>query len=461
MLPVEVSEYLLSHREEHLASLCELLRFESIANVKTPDGCGPCAQWLAEYLRGMGIDAEILPTGGQPCVAGRLHVSDDAPTLLVYAHYDVQPPEPLDLWESGPFDPQVRDGWLYARGSSDDKGLLFMHIMAIEAWMKSALLPVNIKLLFEGEEEIGSPSIEPFLKEHRRRFAADALVISDTTFFAEGCPAITTGLRGLCSCEITFTGPDRDVHSGVEGGLLLNPINALARLLAKMHDEAGRVTISGFYDDVQPPGRDELAAWAGLGFDESKHAEALGVDCLAGGEKNYDALHRSWARPTLDCNGISGGYQGPGDKTIIPSVASVKISMRLAPAQDPAKIIVGMRRFVADNTPRGIVANVEFRAAARPVLLGTDSPAALAGRDAVAEAFGAEPAWIRTGASVPITEVFQRLLGLDAVMLGVGLPEDNIHSPNERFKLDHLYRGSVMAATFYANLAGCIKPHDP
>ena len=454
MLPESVRTYLATHRQAHLARLFELLRFRSVANEPgTPDQCLLCAEWLAEHLGTLGLSAEVVPTSGRPAVLAAAHVDGRAPTVLVYGHYDVQPPDPLEAWESDPFEPVVRDGCIYARGADDNKGQLFAHLMAIEAWRQAGGgLPVNLRMFFEGEEEIGSPTLEPFIAEHADRLSADAAVISDSEFFAPGLPSITYALRGLAYVEVTLTGAASDVHSGTHGGALANPNNALARLVAAMHDADGRVTIPGFYDDVQPLTDAERDTWRQLPFDEAEYAAGLGAGALAGGEAGYGVLERRWARPTLDCNGIFGGYTGPGAKTIIPAEAHAKISMRLVPSQDPAKVAAGFRQFVADNAPPGMTARVDEYAAARPVLLKTDTPAMAAGRAALGEAFGAEAALIRCGASVPVTELVQRILGLDAVLMGFGLPDDNLHAPNERFPLDQLWRGSIAAAAFLANI---------
>ena len=462
MLDPKVCAYLDTHRESQLESLCALLRFASIANVKKPDGCRPCAAWLMEHLQTLGFETQLLEDVGQPNVFGEMHIDDALPTLLIYGHYDVQPAEPLDKWVTPPFEPAVRDGSLYARGANDDKGQFFTHLMAVEAWVRGAgKPPVNLKVFLEGEEEIGSPNIEAFLATHGDLLAADALVVSDTAFFAEGVPSITEGLRGLCSVEVQFHGPSHDVHSGIEGGMIVNPVNALAALVAKMHDENGAVTIPGFYDDVLPVCDETRDAWQSLPFDADAHAERLGVDALAGGETAHSPLERNWARPTLDCNGIYGGYQGPGDKTIIPTHAGAKITMRLVAHQDPEQIVAAFQQFVAENTPAGIRAQIDVRSSSRPVLLDANSPAAQAGHAAMEEAFGLPPVAIRCGASVPITEVFQRVLGLDAVLLGVGLPTDRLHSPNEHFRLDQLYRGAKMAAAFLQNLAETLSPSPP
>jgi acetylornithine deacetylase/succinyl-diaminopimelate desuccinylase-like protein len=452
MLPQAVTDYLEAHRQEHLARLTELLRIPSVANTK-PQECRRCADWLIEHLEALGMEAQLVESGGPPNVIARAHVDDTAPTVLVYGHYDVQPPEPLGQWHSDPFEPAVRDGCLFARGASDDKGPLMAHLAAIEAWQNAGdALPVNVKLLVEGEEEIGSPHLEPFLGAYAEQLRADAAVISDSEFFAPGVPSITYGLRGLAYVELRLRGPAADVHSGLHGGAVTNPVNALAGMVAAMHDAEGRVTIPGFYDDVLPLSDAEQADWRKLPFDEAEYARSLGVEALGAGERGYGVLERRWARPTLDCNGILGGYTDEGSKTIIPAEAGVKISMRLVPAQEPAKVVAGFRRFVAAATPPGVTAELKVNAEARPVLLSRDSPAMDAGRAAMAEAFGREPAMIRCGASVPVTELIQRLLGLDAVLLGFGLPDDNPHGPNEHFRLGQFAGGAVAAAAFLHNL---------
>jgi len=453
MLPKAICEYLELHRDGHLARLFELLRIPSIANEAGGHGCNTCAGWLARHLEDLGLDAHVVPTAGRPNVLASLHVREEAPTLLVYGHYDVQPPEPLEAWKSNPFEPEVREGCIYARGAADDKGQLFAHLMAIEAWQRAGGgLPVNIKLLIEGEEEIGSPDLEPFIAANAGRLAADAVVISDSEFFADGVPSITYGLRGLAYVELTLRGPSTDVHSGLHGGALANPVNALAKMVAALHDDNGRITIPGFYDDVLELTQAEQRSWDQLLFDEARYAASLGVGALSGGEKGYSVLERRWGRPTLDCNGIVGGYTGPGSKTIIPAQVQTKISMRLVPRQDPQKVVAGLREFVAENTPPGMKASLEVYASVRPVLLERDSPAMNAAQAALEEAFGRRPAFIRSGASIPVTELVQRILGLDAVMMGWGLPDDNLHAPNERFRVNHLWRGSLCAAAFLRNL---------
>ena len=456
MIDPAVREYIEVRRGEQLERLFELLSIPSVANVQaSPDPCETCATWLADYLGNLGIEARVVPTAGKPAVLAATPYAAEKPTLLVYGHYDVQPAEPLELWHTQPFQPVVRDGYIYARGANDDKGQLFAHLLAIEAYRATGTdLPVNLKLLFEGEEEIGSPNLEPFIESHRAELAADAAVISDSEFYADDIPALTYALRGLAYAEITFTGPSADVHSGLHGGALTNPVNALAALLAGLHAADGRVTLPGFYDNVLPVTNDEREQWHSLPFDERQYAASLGVDALGGGEKAFSVMERRWARPTLDCNGIVGGHTAEGSKTIIPSRAGAKISMRLVSHQDPEEIVAALRQFVSDHTPPGIRSRLDVHATSRPVTLDTDSPAMRAAQAALEEAFGHSPAMIRCGASVPVTELLQRLLGLDAVLMGFGLPDDNLHSPNERFKLDQLYRGATAAAAFMQNLGG-------
>ncbi len=454
MLPGVITEYLESHRDRQLAKLFELLRIPSIANdASLPDQCLRAAEWLVEHIRSLGLDAEVVPSAGKPAVLAEARVGEDLPTLLVYCHYDVQPPEPLDEWESEPFEPVVRDGNIYARGASDDKGPLMAYLAAVEAWQKAGGgLPVNVKFFIEGEEEIGSPNVEPFLTEHRDRLSADTAAVADTWFFAKDTPSITYGLRGLAYFEVTFTGASSDVHSGMHGGALANPVHALSRMISNLHDSDGRVTIGGFYDDVSGATDEELQAWSKLPFDEAKYAASLGVDTLSGGEKGRGVLERLWARPTVDCNGIIGGYTGEGSKTIIPSTASAKVSIRLVPHQRPDKIVAAFKGFVAAHTPPGVKSSVDVRATARPVLVPTDSPEVQAAEDAMREAFGGEAAFIRGGASVPVTETIQRILGIDALMMGCGLPDDNVHAPNEKYAIDMFMRTSVAAAALMNNL---------
>ncbi|MCY2929740.1 MAG: M20/M25/M40 family metallo-hydrolase [Planctomycetota bacterium] len=454
MLPPAIADYLETHRDENLRLLMELLRFPTLST--GPDEpTRACAAWLAGKLRAMGFSVELAPAGaGKPNVIASAVVDPSKPTLLIYEHYDVQPPEPLNEWLSDPFEPVIRDGAIYARGSDDDKGPLAAYLACLGAYKAvTGTFPVNIKCFFEGQEEIGSPGLEGFFLEHADELAADAAVISDSGFFADDVPSITYALRGLVYAEITVTGPSADIHSGSHGGAITNPVNALARILTAAQDADGRVTLPGFYDDILPPAPEELADWARLPHDDAAYAASMGVGALGGGERGLPSLQRRWSRPTFDANGIVGGYTGPGAKTIIPAKASAKVSMRLVPNQRPEKIADSLRRFLADNTPPGVQVSLQFHSNSRPVLLATDSPAMTAAKDALADVFGRKPVMIRGGGSVPVTELIQRILGLDSVLLGFGLPGNNVHSPNEHFPLDQYHRAALCLATFLANFA--------
>ena len=460
MLDTAIADFLNAHRDNHLEKFFEFLRFPSIANVNDdPDSCRLCAQWLVDLFESIGMDAQILESPSKPNVLAQYHVCDDAPTVLFYGHYDVQPADPLDQWSSPPFEPTIRDGAIYARGASDNKGSSFPFVMAIEAFINSpAGLPFNVKFFYEGEEEIGSPNAEEFLGEHGEKLAADVCVVSDSLFFSDDLPAIVYAMRGLAYFQIDLKCADKDAHSGDLGGMLANPVNALARMLAKMQDDTGRVTLEGFYDDVPEISDEEKQAWAQLPFDEAQVARMYGVTKLDGGEKGLTALERRWARPTLDCNGIIGGYTKPGAKTIIPAEASMKLSMRLPPTMDPKKVEASLKKFVAENTPESMKSTVHNFSSARPVMLKPPAGATEAMKSALTEAFGKTPAMIRMGATVPIVEVIQRKLGMDAVLMGFGLPGDGLHSPNERFMLDQLYNGSIAAAAFIQNYAESSGP---
>ncbi|OPX21531.1 MAG: hypothetical protein B1H04_06490 [Planctomycetales bacterium 4484_123] len=456
MLTEAVREYLQANRRRHLQELFELLRFASISSQDEHEAdCLACAKWVAERLRRMGFSAELRPWRKHPVVlAHHRQAGPAARTVLLYGHYDVQPPDPLEQWHSPPFEPVVRDGAIYARGASDDKGQFFAHIKALEALLETeGQLPLNVVFLLEGEEEVGSPELEQFLRANTEDLKADFSIISDSDFFAPGLPTITYALRGVVHVELTVHGPRVDLHSGVYGGAVVNPLNALAKMIAAMHDELGKVALPGFYDDVRPISEAERRAWAQLPFDEERYARNLGTEPL-GGERCYTVLERLWARPTLDCHGIVGGYQGPGSKTVIPAAATAKISMRLVPDMRPERVVEAFERFVAEHTPAGLTAQVEVKAKAAPVLVRPDSPAIAAAKAALAEAFSAPVALARNGASVPITELIQRVLDIEPIMMGFGLPDDHLHSPNERFRLEQFYGAIVASAAVLKNLAG-------
>ena len=457
MLSKPVTEYLTANRQPHLEALLDLLRIPSVSN-HSDGACEQAAQWLRDRLGGLGFQARVVPTACQPAVLASREDDPSLPTLLVYGHYDVQPLDPLELWDSDPFDPQVRDGRIYARGANDDKGQLMAQLAAVEAWVRADLpLPVNLRFFIEGEEEIGSPSLESFLADHAEALAADAVVISDSEFFARGVPSLTVALRGLLYMQIDVQGPDRDLHSGIHGGAVENPLNALAALLGSLHDESGRVAVEGFYDGVGQVGAEELAEWEQLPFSEAEYARSLGIPAVTGGEEGLSVLQRRWARPTLDVNGVWGGYQGPGSKTVIPARAGAKLSCRLVAGQEPQAVFEAIRRHLRDRAPAGVQLTIEAYGQARPVEVAPDSPVLAAGLAALEEAFEAPARKIRCGASVPVTEAFQRVLGIPPVLMGFGLPDDNIHSPNEKFDLEQFYKGAHAAAAFIQNLAGAVK----
>ena len=457
MIPKPVRAYLDAHKDEQLAQLMELLRHPSVSSQSDRDADSlACAEHLARHLRGLGFVAELRPWRRHPVLIARSRpeISPDAgPTVFVYGHYDVQPAEPLEAWDTPPFEPTLRDGAICARGASDDKGQLFAHVKAMEAFIRAeGKLPAKVIFLAEGEEEIGSPELEQFITDNAAGLAADYAVVSDVAFFAEGLPTILTGFRGLVYVEMTAAGPSADLHSGVHGGAVVNPINALAKMIAAMHDDSGRVTIPGFYDDVIALGEDERRAWEDLPFDEASYADRVGAPPV-GGEAGFGVLERRWARPTLDCNGIIGGYTGEGAKTVLPATAAAKISMRLVAHQQPDRIVEGFRKFVAEHTPPGVTVTFEVSATARPVLVPADSPAVAAARDALEEAFGTKATTARNGASVPISELIQRVLGIQPVLMGFGLPDDNLHAPNEHFHLEQFYGGIRACAALLTNLA--------
>jgi acetylornithine deacetylase/succinyl-diaminopimelate desuccinylase-like protein len=455
-------------KDAAVAALSEFLRIPSVST--KPDHAPEmrrCATWLADQLCAGGLHAEIRETGhsnvrtnvgtseggqGHPLVLAKNDHKPGRPTVLFYGHYDVQPPEPLELWKSPAFVPAVRDGAIYARGAADDKGQVWAQCEAVLAWQAHGGLPVNLTMLIEGEEEIGSEHLTEFVERHKDELKADIAVISDTNQFARGLPAITTGLRGLVYMEVFLTGPGHDLHSGMFGGSVPNPANVLCELLATLHDREGTVNIPGFYADVEPIPAVEREAWRKLPFDERKNLEELQLS-EGTGEVGYSTLERRWARPTLDVNGLTSGYQGPGAKTVIPSVASAKVSMRLVPGQDPAKIADAFERTLRDRCPKNVKIEFARHGLAGAVVVSADSPAMTFAREALKEGFGAEPTLIREGGTIPVGLLFKRTLGIDTLFVGFGLPDDRVHSPNEKFDLDALHKGSRTAAVLYDKLA--------
>jgi len=380
-------------------------------------------------------------------------LGDDAkPTVLLYGHYDVQPAEPLELWTSPAFEATIRDGNLFGRGATDDKGQVFIHFKTLEAYLKTSKnLPINLKLIIEGEEEIGSPHLLPFIEKNKELLKADLTVISDTPFFAKGIPSITYGLRGIAYMQLEVVGPNRDLHSGSYGGAVHNPIQALAEIIAQLHDKNGRIAIPGFYDEVRRLTKKEREAYRELSWSDVKYAKDLGLRQLHG-EKGYTTLERLWARPTLDCHGIWGGYIEKGTKTVIPSLAAAKISMRLVPDQQPDKIARQFEKFVKKIAPRTVQARVQCLNVVEPAMTPIDSPGVKAALAALAKGFGKKPLYQREGGSIPVVTHFKKILGLDTVLLGFGLPDENAHAPDEFISLDHFFGGIKTIAHFYEEL---------
>jgi len=446
-------------RDQTLALLKEFLAIPSIS--AQPDHKADvrrCAQWVADQLKFAMLETSVMETAGHPVVVAKNKHVAGRPTVLVYGHYDVQPPEPLELWTTPAFEPQVRKtaagtDAVFARGAVDDKGQVMCHLEAITAWQAHGGVPVNLTVLIEGEEEVGSVNLPPFIRQYKDSLKADVCVISDTNQFERGYPAITTGLRGLVYQEIIVKGPARDLHSGIYGGAVSNPANVLARLIASLHDENGRVTLPGFYDDVMELSAEERAAWRKLPFDEKAYIDDLKVAAADGGEKGYSIFERTWARPTCDVNGLTAGYQGAGAKTVIGSQASAKISFRLVAKQDPAKILASFQKTMRERAPKGVTLEFLDHGTAPAYLVPQSSPAVAAGRRAIATGFGKPATLIGSGGSIPIAATIKSELGIDSLFVGFGLPDDCVHSPNEKFDLDCLHAGARTAAALYTELA--------
>lgn len=430
------------NKDRFLSELLELLRIPSIsARSEHKNDMARCAETIKERMIQAGADkVEIFPTPGHPVVYGEKITDPSKPTVLVYGHYDVQPPDPLDLWHSGPFEPVIKDGKIYARGACDDKGQFYMHIKAFETMVSTNTLPTNIKFIIEGEEEVGSPNLAAFIKEKKDMLKADVILISDTAMLSLDTPSIDVGVRGLTYIEVEVTGPNRDLHSGVYGGAVANPITILAQMIASMHDENNHITIPGFYDDVLESSASERAEMAKAPYDEQEFMKDLGVTALWG-EKGYTTNERTGIRPTLELNGIWGGYTGEGAKTVLPSKAFAKISCRLVPNQTSAK----MTKLVIEHLEKIAPPYVTIKAAEHhggdPYLTPVDSIEYRAASKAIEATFGKTPIPVRGGGSIPITSLFESVLGLKTVFLGFGLDSDNLHSPNEKYELANFYKG--------------------
>lgn len=447
-----------SRREKSLEGLKDFLRIPSVST--KPEHAGDlqrCAQWLAGKLREAKLDVKVEPTKGHPIVLAKNEHKPGRRTVLFYGHYDVQPPEPMEQWKSPPFEPTIRKtdagtDAIFARGAVDDKGQVWAHVEAICAWQRHGGIPVNLIMLIEGEEEIGSDNLENFLKARKNDLRADIAVISDTNQLDRGIPAITYGLRGLVYMEVFIDGPSHDLHSGGYGGSVPNPANVLVQLLATLHEKDGRVNIPGFYDDVAALSKAEREEWLKLPHKDEALMRDLKLSGLTG-ESGYSTIERQWARPTCDINGLTSGYQGHGAKTIIPARASAKVSMRLVPNQDPGKIEEAFKRTLRERCPKNVRIEFAEHGKSAAVITPREGPAMAAATRAIEAAFGKKPILIRGGGSIPVVGQIKSILGMDTLLVGFGLPDDRVHSPNEKFDLDCLFGGTRAAAVLYHELA--------
>ena len=446
----DVISYIKDNQQNYIEELKDFLRIPSISTLpENKDDINRCANFVADKLRNAGMSrVEVIQTEGHPLVYSEWLGAPGKPTVLVYGHYDVQPVDPIELWENQPFDPVVKDGKIFARGATDDKGQMYMHIKSIEAFFKTeGSLPLNVKFIIEGEEEIGSESLESFINNNTDLLKCDTVLVSDTALYDEGIPTLTYGLRGLSYLEVEVTGPNRDLHSGTFGGGVGNPVNILAGMIAKLHDKNGKITIPHFYDDVLKLTKKERDNFKSLKFSDKKFAKELGVAALEG-ESGFTTLERLWARPTLDCNGIIGGFTGKGAKTVIASKASAKVSMRLVPNQDPKKISKLFTKYFKSLAPKSVKVQVTDLHGALPALTPLDNPATVAASVAMEKAFGKKIVYMREGGSVPIVTVFSKKLKAPVVLMGLGLNTENLHSPNEHFNLTHFQLGIMSSAYF-------------
>ncbi|TXI15059.1 MAG: dipeptidase [Pedobacter sp.] len=450
----EIKKYIDDNKQRFLDELFELLRFPSVsADPKHQSDVLKTADYVANQLRLAGADqVEVCETDGYPVVYGEKIIDPSKPTVLVYGHYDVQPADPLELWHTAPFEPQIRDGRIFARGACDDKGQFYMHVKAFELMMKTDSLACNIKFMIEGEEEVGSVNLGSFVKQNKTRLKADVVLISDTSMIGLDTPSLETGLRGLSYVEVEVTGPNRDLHSGVYGGAVANPVLILAKMIASLHDENNHITIPHFYDDVQALTEQERNALNTAPYNEEAYKKDLGVEELWG-ENGYTTLERTGTRPTVEINGIWGGYIGEGAKTVLPSKASAKISMRLVPNQQSDKITQLFEKYFKQIAPKAVKVKVTPHHGGEPVVTPIDSVAYQAAKQAILEYFGREPIPTRGGGSIPIVALFEKELGIKTVLMGFGLDSDNLHSPNEKYDVANFYRGIETIPLFYKHYA--------
>lgn len=442
--------YIGQHKDRFLDELLELLRIPSVStDASYANDVRRAAEFVRDRLMDAGADkAEVCETGGHPIVYGEKILDPTLPTVLVYGHYDVQPADPLELWDSPPFEPVIKDERIIARGSADDKGQMYMHVKAFEAMMKTGTLPCNVKFMIEGEEEVGSDNLAPFMEQNKEKLAADVVLVSDTAMIANDIPSITVGLRGLSYVEVEVTGPNRDLHSGIYGGAVANPINVLARMIASLQDEDGKITIPGFYDDVETVSAEEREKMNRAPFDEEEYMRDLGIKAVKG-EKGYTTLERASIRPTLDVNGIWGGYTAPGAKTVLPSKAHAKISMRLVPNQKPDAITELFKNHFESIAPEWVHVKVTPHHGGDPVVTPIDSPAYRAAELAMEKTFGKKPIPVRGGGSIPIVSLFDSILNANTILMGFGLDSNKIHSPNENYGLFNFYKGIETITWFY------------
>jgi acetylornithine deacetylase/succinyl-diaminopimelate desuccinylase-like protein len=453
-----VLDYLKANQARFVSELCEYLRFPSVsAQPQHKQDLHACAEWVVSHCRQIGLEPELCPTEGHPIVIARTPRSAGSksrkPHFVIYGHYDVQPPEPFELWKSPPFEPRIEGNSIFARGACDNKGQNLAHLKAVEAYLKTGTdLPCDLTFVIEGEEEVGSKSLSTFLKTRREELRCDAIVISDTGMPTPRHPALTYALRGIAAFEMIVHGPNRDLHSGIFGGTLENPAMALAQILAKLRDKNGRITVPGFYDDVEPLSAFERKQFARLPFKQSDYRKFVGVPKLFG-EKGYTTLEQRSARPTLEINGLTSGYQGEGSKTIVPAWASAKITVRLVPNQKPAKVIKAIHQYFKKLCPPTVTIEVKSGHGAEPYLVSPTGPQAQAALRALKKAFQCEPVLMREGGSIPIVNEFKKILRVDSLMLGLALPDDNAHSPNEKFDLGCFSKGQLMSAYLWQELS--------
>jgi acetylornithine deacetylase/succinyl-diaminopimelate desuccinylase-like protein len=438
----KIRNYIEANRDRFIEELFGLIRIPSVSAAEANrHDMVSAAEYIRDMLLGNGADrAEVYPTPGHPIVYGEKILDKSLPTILVYGHYDVQPPEPVDKWVSPPFEPEIRDGKIFARGADDDKGQLFMHLKAFEMMTATGTLPCNVKFMIEGEEEAGSESIGGFCAEYREMLRTDVILISDTTMISTATPSVTSGLRGLSYIQVEVEGPDHDLHSGLYGGAVVNPCNVLCDIISSLKDSDGRITIPGFYDDVMVPSAAERAKMAERPFNPEEYKKAIGVEALAS-EKGFSTLESVGIRPTLDINGIWGGYTGEGAKTILPSRASAKISMRLVPYQKAEAIADLAIKHIRSIAPAGVKISAEYLHGGEAYVSPLDTPEYLAAERAYEEVFGKKPIPVRSGGSIPIIATFEKILGVKSILMGFGLESDAIHSPNENYPLENLFAG--------------------